>query len=145
MALTPCPECDAQISQKAKSCPKCGYPFVEPSAQQAIQSPPAGRQLVQARQQIRPLGIVLGFALLVIGLMLLLDSPYQIPGRAAPVFHHGEFVPALFDQLHSSAQLLSLTSSSLSKMAGIALVLLGGAQLAFGSTKIKTTRTSKDS
>lgn len=27
MALIPCPECNKEISDKAKSCPNCGYPF----------------------------------------------------------------------------------------------------------------------
>jgi endogenous inhibitor of DNA gyrase (YacG/DUF329 family) len=27
MALTPCPECGAQISDKAVACPQCGHPM----------------------------------------------------------------------------------------------------------------------
>ena len=29
MALTPCPECGHSVSTRAKSCPSCGYPFME--------------------------------------------------------------------------------------------------------------------
>ncbi|WP_083769498.1 zinc ribbon domain-containing protein [Salisediminibacterium selenitireducens] len=29
MALTPCPECGHSVSTRAKSCPNCGYPFME--------------------------------------------------------------------------------------------------------------------
>lgn len=27
MALIRCPECEAEVSDKATSCPKCGYPI----------------------------------------------------------------------------------------------------------------------
>ena len=29
MALVPCVECGREISEKAKTCPHCGYPFAE--------------------------------------------------------------------------------------------------------------------
>ncbi len=29
MALINCPECDAQVSDVAESCPKCGYPIAQ--------------------------------------------------------------------------------------------------------------------
>ncbi|MBU9720883.1 MULTISPECIES: zinc ribbon domain-containing protein [Bacillaceae] len=28
MALRPCPECGHSVSNKAESCPNCGYPFI---------------------------------------------------------------------------------------------------------------------
>ena len=29
MALKNCPECDKEVSDKAKNCPNCGYPLIE--------------------------------------------------------------------------------------------------------------------
>ena len=29
MALIPCPECDKQVSDRARSCPHCGFPVAE--------------------------------------------------------------------------------------------------------------------
>ena len=29
MALINCPECNAEVSDKAKQCPKCAYPLIE--------------------------------------------------------------------------------------------------------------------
>lgn len=29
MALISCPECEKEVSDKAKSCPNCGFPFKE--------------------------------------------------------------------------------------------------------------------
>lgn len=35
MALTPCPECNKQISDKAYACPGCGYP-ISPAAKRGF-------------------------------------------------------------------------------------------------------------
>lgn len=36
MALITCPECGAQVSDKAHTCPKCGHPFVHTERSSAV-------------------------------------------------------------------------------------------------------------
>src|SRR5205823_4825071 len=38
MALVPCPECEWNVSSKAKVCPQCGYPLAE----EGVQATPSG-------------------------------------------------------------------------------------------------------
>ena len=35
MALTKCPECSNQVSDKAENCPKCGFPLTRPGLTEA--------------------------------------------------------------------------------------------------------------
>ena len=37
MALKPCPECNAEVSDKAASCPRCGAPISAPPPVQQVQ------------------------------------------------------------------------------------------------------------
>jgi len=36
MALTPCPECDTEISSQAENCPRCGAPIEQPASAQDV-------------------------------------------------------------------------------------------------------------
>lgn len=38
MALTDCPECEKKISDKAVSCPNCGYPMAEEKSGRRIET-----------------------------------------------------------------------------------------------------------
>lgn len=39
MALISCPECNKQISDKAKFCPQCGFPLIEERVDDLISNP----------------------------------------------------------------------------------------------------------
>lgn len=41
MALVLCPECRAEVSDRAAHCPRCGYPIGEPAAVPAVRAPGA--------------------------------------------------------------------------------------------------------
>jgi hypothetical protein len=49
MALITCPECGKQISESAKSCPNCGYPFVK-----EVASTPKPQQVEVTSINLRP-------------------------------------------------------------------------------------------
>lgn len=60
MALIKCPECGKEISDKATSCPNCGFPLLipqqpvqpQPVRQQPIQPQPACQQPIQPQVQV---------------------------------------------------------------------------------------------
>jgi TM2 domain-containing membrane protein YozV len=65
MALTTCPECSSNVSDKAKSCPSCGFPFeksTEESTDANEPAEPSGPQVVTI-QKSRFVFIVLGLFL----------------------------------------------------------------------------------
>lgn len=74
MALIVCPECGAEVSERAPACPSCGYPLVD------ISSAPTVREKTGRVGQFKPRlssGIpitVVGIILLVIGIFLFLLS-----------------------------------------------------------------------
>jgi len=120
MALQPCPECKAEISSRARFCPRCGYPF-ELEKETAAQ----GSKEIVTRVR-RPFGILLGVSMCVIGTLLLLSRfLIMLP------FCLGHSVSPLYWQFACSAPVWQIF--------GLILVCLGIAQLIFGSTKTKRT------
>ena len=65
MALTKCPECSGDLSDKAASCPHCGYPMRAPGRAQIIEKTRRGWKAIR----------VLGWLLVVGGVLMLRASP----------------------------------------------------------------------
>lgn len=61
MALTPCPECEHQISESARSCPNCGHPLKQPTPK----SP--GPQKVTTKRE-GAAAEAIGFVFIVVGM-----------------------------------------------------------------------------
>jgi len=81
-ALQPCPECKAEISSRARFCPRCGYPF-ELEKETAAQG--------AKRSSRRPFGILLGVSMCVIGTLLLLARflimlPFCLRHSVSPLY-----------------------------------------------------------
>jgi len=128
MPLVSCPECEAQISSRAQSCPKCGYPFKQPMTR------PQPADTVVVTWAKRPFGIFLGIAMCVIGLLLLLSrSSLILPSYFHSVYH------SLIWELHWRFDNLwrLLYTSPLCQIFGLLLLCLGIVELIFGSTKLK--------
>ena len=53
MAMIKCPECSHDISDKAKSCPHCGFPLEDQAAPQQEQAAPQPEQAAPAAQQVQ--------------------------------------------------------------------------------------------
>jgi len=68
MALTKCPECSGDVSDKAASCPHCGYPTRAPGRAQIIEKTGRGWKAIR----------FLGWLLVIVGALIL---------RARPVTH----------------------------------------------------------
>ncbi len=68
MALTKCPECSGDVSDKAAACPHCGYPFVptakDPRSALVIERTGKGWKAVRA----------LGWLLILVGLAVLMEK-----------------------------------------------------------------------
>ena len=65
MALTKCPECSGDVSDKAAACPHCGYPMRWPGRVQIIEKTGRGWKAIR----------VLGWLLVVGGVLVLRASP----------------------------------------------------------------------
>lgn len=70
MALVPCPECQGEVSSNASSCPRCGQPIATGAAPHGESPVPAAKEL---RFEIRPLRLVIGLALIGVGLYAALE------------------------------------------------------------------------
>lgn len=69
MALTKCPECANEVSDKAYSCPHCGYVMGSSAQSSALPKPtPVGPQNKQALAG--GAGTVAGMAMIVVGILL---------------------------------------------------------------------------
>src|SRR5512147_1382617 len=83
MALIKCPECASEISDKAASCPKCGYPIASGSPVQRVPTMPADgvtheEQFVFAMHPSRkPVWIA-------VGLVILFFLIFWLPSRNQP-------------------------------------------------------------
>src|SRR5207244_10472030 len=65
MALTKCPECSGDVSDKASACPHCGYPMRWPGRVQIIEKTGRGWKAIR----------VLGWLLVIGGVLVLRASP----------------------------------------------------------------------
>ena len=132
MSLIACPECKAQISNSARACPHCGYPlgeFVSLPSPTINQSSP---QPVLFQKKFRPLGLLVGFSLVVLGIGLLISWPY------IEFTEFGLRYPRVGSEFISWRGFPDLRFIALpvSKAIGLLLVLFGAVQLAVGSVKI---------
>jgi hypothetical protein len=67
MTLITCPACTKQISDQAKTCPKCGHPIAGPAEKSDSTPAEAGR--VKNEVPIAKLPVVIGVAAIILGVM----------------------------------------------------------------------------
>ena len=127
MALISCPECIAEISSKARFCPKCGYPFDE---MQEIFN--RGETEVVSRVR-RPFGIFFGASLCIAGTLLLISCfllmvPFYARAMTNPLLSHPYW--------NLTPIWKFMWTAPVWPMVGLFLLCLGIVQLIFGSTKV---------
>lgn len=70
MALINCPECDHEISDKAQSCPHCGYVLPNSPSDPPVREPqPTSLGLQEKNMLAGSIGTICGMALLVVGIL----------------------------------------------------------------------------
>ncbi len=71
MGLIKCPECGADVSDKAVACPKCAHPIVESSTEQAqtVKAQPFEKTAKKYKVQI-----LIGVFLMILGFLLIISS-----------------------------------------------------------------------
>jgi hypothetical protein len=127
MALQPCPECSKQISSRARFCPNCGYPFEH---EPADRNGPSTEVVTKVR---RPLGIVLGISMCVLGI-LLLGSRFLL---MLPFYARFGSVESLSRRYWQTEPVLQFVlASPVWFIFGFGLLAFGIIQLFFGSTKL---------
>ncbi len=71
MALIKCPECGADVSDKAVACPKCAHPIVESSTKQART---VKVQTIEKTAKKYKVQILIGVFLMILGFLLIISS-----------------------------------------------------------------------
>ncbi len=71
MALIKCPECGADVSDKAAACPKCAHPIVESSTKQAQT---AKVQTIKKTAKKYKVQMLIGVFLIILGFLLIISS-----------------------------------------------------------------------
>ncbi len=69
MALIKCPECGTEVSDKAKTCPKCAYPIADDNTEQEVQTVEMTGKKYKAQVPIAWLLIIIGSILACTGSM----------------------------------------------------------------------------
>ncbi len=72
MALIKCPECGADVSDKAAACPKCAHPIVESSTPEQVQIVKA--QTIKKTAKKHKVQILIGVFLMILGFFLIISS-----------------------------------------------------------------------
>jgi uncharacterized OB-fold protein len=71
MALVKCPECSSEVSDKAESCPKCGFPLAKEEATESQGGKIQTIELTSKKRKLRQVWCALvgvgSFAILIIG------------------------------------------------------------------------------
>ncbi len=131
MSLLPCPECRAEISSKARFCPRCGYPFEE----DLRRSQKKENEKAVIVKEKRPVGIFLGVILCVVGSLLLFSRHVWI----LPFYFHGFRWPMTVGwEMHKYiGEFWRYIWISPLQVIGLLILCFGIAQLIFGSTKMK--------
>lgn len=95
MALINCPECNKEISDKVKTCPNCGYPFVVEDTIKQVKSIGLS-ELVQKKKKL--ITIIAGMILLIIvsGTIYYQQTikPKQMYGSAIELLEKGKYEDA---------------------------------------------------
>jgi hypothetical protein len=87
MALIKCKECEHSISDKAHSCPQCGYPMER-------------NGITKKSERVRrPIG---GYLALIVGIYILLPSIFSFFGRIIGFWHYQDFSPLMLYSSRSS-------------------------------------------
>ena len=134
MSLLPCPECRADISSKARFCPRCGYPF-EVNLSRSEKKEKEKAVIVKER---RPIGIFLGVVLCVAGALSLFSRhmwmfPFYIHGFRWPMVWGWE-VHRFFGEFWRHIWMSPL------QVIGLLILIFGIIQLIVGSSKLKKQR-----
>jgi hypothetical protein len=79
MALIKCEECEHSISDKAQSCPQCGYP---------------SKENVMTRKREKGTSPIGGYLALAVGIYVLFPSIFSFLGRLG-FWHHIDFNPLM--------------------------------------------------
>ena len=134
MSLLPCPECRAEISSRARFCPRCGYPFET----DLNKSDKKGKDKAVVVKVRRPAGIFLGVVLCVVGAMLLFSRhmwmmPFYFHGLRWPMVWIWE-IQRFFGEFWRHLWISPL------QIIGLIILIFGITQLIFGSSKLKKHR-----
>lgn len=130
MGLLACPDCGNQVSEAASACPKCGRPNTPASQPQAGGAKSvAGYVPRPPRLVIRPFGFLIGAALLGAGLYVALVWVPSHDRRKV------DTVPKLFSAMDKPNRFMNENEADLFTLAGWALAVLGGTQLAVGTVR----------
>ncbi|MFO0836451.1 MAG: hypothetical protein U0638_15905 [Phycisphaerales bacterium] len=128
MGLIACPDCGNQVSAAATACPKCGRPTATAPGD-VVAKPVAGYSPRPPRLAIRPFGFLIGAALLGAGLFVaLVWVPSHDPRKV-------DTVPKLFSAMDKPGRYMKEDEADLFLLAGWALAVLGGTQLAVGTVR----------
>lgn len=71
MALIKCPECGAEVSDKAEKCPHCSYPIAQESEAEKIQTIEMTSKKLKSQILVSSFVIIFGVILLIAGNILI--------------------------------------------------------------------------